>query len=189
LSTVLVQVNRDQEVIETIAREAAKRGITAAGISLIGAVQRATISVMKKDEPKTDYLREYDQPFELTGTGEITTDGVHVHVTPGRRRSDRGRPPPRGDRPGLLRPGVRHAAGRLTRQPINRPWFRSAATGVAACSRRPPCHDYNGHCAGSREPLTVTEGQRSVRIPTADSPSFGSPLPLAEPVTAVRAEG
>lgn len=81
LSTVLVPVNRDQEVIETIAREASKRGITAVSISLIGAVQRATVSVMKKDQPKTDYLREYDQPFELTGTREIIHDGVHVHVT------------------------------------------------------------------------------------------------------------
>jgi predicted DNA-binding protein with PD1-like motif len=81
LSTVLVQVNRNQEVIETIAREASKRGINAASISLIGAVQQATVSVMKKDKPKVDYLRDYDQPFELTGTGEITDDGVHVHVT------------------------------------------------------------------------------------------------------------
>jgi predicted DNA-binding protein with PD1-like motif len=78
---MLVQVNRNQEVIETIAREASKRDITAASISLIGAVQQATVSVMKKDEPRVDHLREYDQPFELSGTGEITDDGVHVHVT------------------------------------------------------------------------------------------------------------
>jgi predicted DNA-binding protein with PD1-like motif len=81
LSIVLVQVNRGQEVIDTITREAAKRRIATASISLIGAVQQVTVSVMKKDQPKVDYLREYDQPFELTGTGEITTDGVHVHVT------------------------------------------------------------------------------------------------------------
>lgn len=81
MSTVLVQVNRGQEVIDTITREAAKRHISAASISLIGAVQEATVSVMKKDKPQVDYLREYDQPFELTGTGEITNDGVHVHAT------------------------------------------------------------------------------------------------------------
>lgn len=81
LSTVLVQVYRGQEVIETIAREASKLGITAASISPIGAVQQATVSVMKKDQPKTDYLRDYDQPLEVTGTSEITDDGVHLHVT------------------------------------------------------------------------------------------------------------
>ncbi|MFB9360186.1 PPC domain-containing DNA-binding protein [Actinoplanes nipponensis] len=149
---MLVQVSRNQEVIKTIAREASRRGITAASISLIGAVQRATVSVMKKDQPKTDYLREYDQPFELTGTGEITNDGVHVHVTLAGED--------------LIVAGHLHAgrsrissSGRTSRRsPIDAPTdqhpsARSAATGVAACSRRSPCHDYNGHCAGSRERL------------------------------------
>jgi uncharacterized protein len=75
VSTVVVQVDRDQEVIGTITREASERGITAASISLIGAVQQATLSVMKKDQPKTAHLREYDQPFELTGTVKITDGG------------------------------------------------------------------------------------------------------------------
>jgi hypothetical protein len=64
-----------------VASRATPRPSPPASISLIGAVQQATVSVMNKDQPKTDYLREYDQPFELTGTGEITDDGVHVHVT------------------------------------------------------------------------------------------------------------
>ncbi len=77
----LIQVNKGQEVIDTIERDVAKRKIENASITLIGAIQEATVSVMKKDGAKSDYLREYDQPFELTGTGEVVDGQVHVHVT------------------------------------------------------------------------------------------------------------
>jgi predicted DNA-binding protein with PD1-like motif len=29
----------------------------------------------------SDYLRSYDQPSELTGTGEVVDGKVHLHVT------------------------------------------------------------------------------------------------------------
>ena len=81
--TFLVQVNRDQEVIDTIQRAVSERKIGNASITLIGAVQEVTISVMDKRNAKNDYLREYDQPFELTGTGEVADGQVHLHVTLG----------------------------------------------------------------------------------------------------------
>jgi uncharacterized protein len=56
-------------------------GIQHAGVTLIGAVASATVSVMKKDEALTDYLRSYDQPLELSGTGEVTEGKLHLHVT------------------------------------------------------------------------------------------------------------
>jgi predicted DNA-binding protein with PD1-like motif len=80
LTTFLVHVDKGQEVIETIQAAVTEKGISSATISLIGAVQTATVSVMAKNEALTDYLREYDQPFELTGTAEVTEGKVHAHV-------------------------------------------------------------------------------------------------------------
>lgn len=77
----LVTVGKDQEVVETVQAAVTGLGITAGAITLIGAVQESTVSVMKKDDARTDYLRSYDQPFELTGTGEVVDGTVHVHVT------------------------------------------------------------------------------------------------------------
>ena len=77
----LVTVGKDQEVVETIQAAVTGLGITAGAITLIGAVQESTVSVMKKDDARTDYLRTYDQPFELTGAGEVVDGTVHVHVT------------------------------------------------------------------------------------------------------------
>ncbi len=55
-------------------------GIRDGSVSLIGAVQECTVSVMHKDDALSDRLRTYDQPFELTGTGEVVDGRVHVHV-------------------------------------------------------------------------------------------------------------
>jgi predicted DNA-binding protein with PD1-like motif len=80
----VVSVGKGQEVVETIAREARQRGVdNAAIVSLIGAVGSCRLSVMPKDDPGTDLLTEYDQPFELFGTGEIVDGTVHVHAVLG----------------------------------------------------------------------------------------------------------
>lgn len=73
-------VERGQEVLETLSAAVAKLGIRDGSISLIGAVQECTVSVMHKDDALSDRLRTYDQPFELTGTGEVVDGEVHVHV-------------------------------------------------------------------------------------------------------------
>jgi predicted DNA-binding protein with PD1-like motif len=77
----LITVTGGQEVLATVQARVAELGITAGAITLIGAVQTATVSVMAKTDALTDHLREYDQPLELSGTGEITDGRVHLHVT------------------------------------------------------------------------------------------------------------
>ena len=77
----LVTVGKDQEVLETVQSAVERLGVAAGAITLIGAVQESTLSVMKKDDALTDYLRSYDQPFELTGTGEVVDGTVHIHAT------------------------------------------------------------------------------------------------------------
>ena len=76
----LVKVERNQEVMATLNAAVTEMGIRDGSISLIGAVHESTVSVMPKDNPLDDRLRSYDQPFELTGTGEVVDGKVHVHV-------------------------------------------------------------------------------------------------------------
>jgi uncharacterized protein len=67
--------------MSTLQAAVMEAGIRSAGITLIGAVSSATVSVMKKDEALTDYLRDYKQPLELSATGEVTEGKVHLHAT------------------------------------------------------------------------------------------------------------
>jgi len=81
---LVVSVAKGQEVIETITREVRERGITnGAIVSLIGAVGSCCVSVMPKGDPASDILAEYDQPFEMSGTGEIQDGKVHIHCVMG----------------------------------------------------------------------------------------------------------
>ena len=77
----LVRVARDQEVLATITEAAAKLHVTAGAITLIGAVHEARISVMRKSNAQDDLIRDYAQPFELTGTGELVDGEAHIHAT------------------------------------------------------------------------------------------------------------
>ncbi|BCJ39904.1 hypothetical protein GCM10010168_27630 [Actinoplanes ianthinogenes] len=77
----LITANRGEEVLHTIQTAVTTGGVTAASITLIGAVHEATVSIMKKDDARTDLVESYEQPFELTGTGEVIDGRVHVHVT------------------------------------------------------------------------------------------------------------
>jgi predicted DNA-binding protein with PD1-like motif len=78
-----VKVEKGEEVIDKLTRGAAAFNIENGAITLIGAVQECTISVMAKNDALKDHLRTYDQPFELNGTGEVVHGKVHVHVTLG----------------------------------------------------------------------------------------------------------
>jgi len=61
-----------------------QRGITEAAIvSLIGAVEGCCVSVMPKDNPLDDLPTEYDQPFEMSGTGQVKDGKVHIHCVMG----------------------------------------------------------------------------------------------------------
>jgi uncharacterized protein len=80
----VVSVGRGEEVVETVARAVAAHGVTdAAIVSMVGAVRECCVSVMPKDNPLDDILTTYDQPFELTGTGEVTAGKVHIHAVLG----------------------------------------------------------------------------------------------------------
>jgi len=81
LTTHALTVGSGEEVMSTLQAAVTEAGIQHAGVILIGAVASATVSVMKKDEALTDYLRSYDQPLELSGTGEVTDGKLHLHVT------------------------------------------------------------------------------------------------------------
>ncbi|GIF40264.1 PCC domain-containing protein [Actinoplanes xinjiangensis] len=77
----LITVGRDAEVLATIQAGVDDLRITAGAITVIGAVQTATVSVMHQDDALVDRLRHYDLPMELSGTGEIVNGRVHLHVT------------------------------------------------------------------------------------------------------------
>jgi predicted DNA-binding protein with PD1-like motif len=79
----VVQVGKGEEVLATITREVEARGVTQASVTLIGAVQTYCVSVMPKGDPLADILTEYDQPAELTGTGEVVDGKPHLHVSMG----------------------------------------------------------------------------------------------------------
>lgn len=79
----VVSVGKGEEVIETITREAKDRGVANAAVTLIGAVESCCISVMPKNDAAEDILTEYEQPFEMTGTGEIVDGKVHLHAVMG----------------------------------------------------------------------------------------------------------
>jgi len=79
MSTFVVRVDKDQEILETIQAAVAGRGVINAVMTLIGAVQECTVSVMPERDPLDDIITDYDQPFEFTGTGEVTEGKIHVH--------------------------------------------------------------------------------------------------------------
>lgn len=82
---ILLAVKPGEEVVETLTRRAAEEGISdGAIVSLIGAVDAATISNMSANDAGSDILTEYRQPLELSGTGEIRNGRVHIHVALGR---------------------------------------------------------------------------------------------------------
>ena len=76
----LIEVRND-ELMESLTRQAKERGITRAAIvSLIGAADRFTISTMPAGDATQDIVTEYDLPAEMSGTGEINDGTVHVHA-------------------------------------------------------------------------------------------------------------
>jgi len=80
----VVSVGKGQEVVEAVTREVASRGVAnAAIVSLIGAVEGCCVSVMPKGDPSDDILTTYEQPFEMSGTGEIKDGKVHIHAVMG----------------------------------------------------------------------------------------------------------
>lgn len=77
---VKLKVKQGKEVMAELTRQLKKAKIKEASIvSLIGAVDGCCISNMPKDDAKADNLREYKEPFEFSGTGEVVDGKVHIH--------------------------------------------------------------------------------------------------------------
>lgn len=77
---IVIEV-RDEELMDSIARQAAELGITQAAIvSLIGAVDSFTVSTMPAGDATKDIVTDYKMPAEMSGTGEITDGSVHIHA-------------------------------------------------------------------------------------------------------------
>lgn len=78
--TFVVEI-RSGELLQELTREL--QGVEDASLTLIGGVDAFTISNMAAGDALTDIVTEYDQPGELTGTGEWRDGQAHVHVTCG----------------------------------------------------------------------------------------------------------
>jgi uncharacterized protein len=73
---------RDGELIESLTKQIAEHELTdGAIVSLIGAVDSFALSTMPPGDPRSDVLTDYDQPAEMSGTGEIVSGAVHIHAT------------------------------------------------------------------------------------------------------------
>jgi predicted DNA-binding protein with PD1-like motif len=80
----VVNVHKGQEVLDTIGREVKDRGVTdAAIVSLIGATEGTTVSVMAYNDATNDMVTTYPDPLEISGTGEVHNGHVHIHIVAG----------------------------------------------------------------------------------------------------------
>ena len=80
----VVHVQPGQEVLATVAEQVKVHGIeNGAIVSLVGAVGSACLSNMPKGDASSDLLTEYEQPMEMSGTGEIMDGKPHVHCVLG----------------------------------------------------------------------------------------------------------
>ncbi|WP_406235190.1 PCC domain-containing protein [Nocardia sp. NBC_01009] len=70
------------EMMKSLTAQAEAAEITdAAIVSLIGGVDRFTISTMPADDATKDIVSNYALPAEMHGSGEIRDGKVHVHAT------------------------------------------------------------------------------------------------------------
>ena len=72
----VISIKPGEEVVESLTAQLKEQGVQRGAIvSLIGAIDACCISNMPKHDAADDILTEYQQPCELSGTGEIT-DGT-----------------------------------------------------------------------------------------------------------------
>jgi predicted DNA-binding protein with PD1-like motif len=72
---------RNAELMESITKQAAERGITyAAIVALIGAIDSFTVSTNPAGDPTAHTYSSYPLPAEMTGTGEIVAGKPHIHA-------------------------------------------------------------------------------------------------------------
>ena len=75
------EVKNGDELMTGIEEQAKAAGIAnGAIVSLIGAADDFAVSTMPADDAGKDTVTSYDQPAELSGTGEIVDGQVHIHA-------------------------------------------------------------------------------------------------------------
>jgi len=80
-----IRVESGQEVVQVLKERFAQLGIRRGAIvSLIGAVDSCCISNMPKHNAREDILSTYEEPLELSGTGEVRDGKPHIHCVLGR---------------------------------------------------------------------------------------------------------
>lgn len=74
------EVGSGEEVIATLTDALKQAGIRRGAIaSVVGAVSACTLSNMPRNDAKGDILTPFDQPMEMSGTGEVKDGVPHIH--------------------------------------------------------------------------------------------------------------
>lgn len=82
---IKLEIKSGEEIIESLTKQLAAKGIKEAAIvSIIGAVDACRISTMPLYNAKQAIHTEYNEPLELSGTGEIENGKPHIHAVLGR---------------------------------------------------------------------------------------------------------
>lgn len=77
---IVLSVKPGEEVMDSLTRQLAEHQIRSGAVaSLVGAIDSCGLSNMPAGNAKEDILTEYNQPFELSGTGEIVDGKPHLH--------------------------------------------------------------------------------------------------------------
>lgn len=78
---LLINIERDEEVLEKVKQFCKQNGIlNAAIVSVIGAVDSCCLSNMPKSDASKDILNEYNQPMEMSGNGDVVNGKPHIHA-------------------------------------------------------------------------------------------------------------
>jgi len=80
-----IEIKQGEEVLETITKILAGENIKEGTmVSIIGAVDKCRVSTMTKKDAKQNIFVDYNEPLELSGTGEIHEGKPHIHAVLGR---------------------------------------------------------------------------------------------------------
>ncbi len=90
--TVLVRMDKGEEILEQMQKVAEQENIRLAEVSALGAINDFTVGVFKTDEKKY-YSNHFEGAFEITSlTGTISTmDGkyyAHLHMSAGNDKGE-----------------------------------------------------------------------------------------------------
>lgn len=91
-NTIVVRIDRGEEILEAVAELAERESIRLASISALGAVNEFTVGVFNTSEKKY-YANEFSGAFEIVSlTGTINTmDGefyCHLHMSAGNDKGE-----------------------------------------------------------------------------------------------------